>query len=987
MVQEINAGIHGVDYRAGFGAIALGRDRASSLFDSLKIVSGGMSMFACVLLFCLVVLFLGTQPLYAAHVDISDSCNMSLDSVKGAIDGFDGISQDGHVVMKTTTYVVESQGDNMASTSRGGSRDVLINIGAKAKALSLLMFGTDLINKPENFQPPSNIDEFYVEIRFADGTIDIAFPFNSETRSFSMTNGLGSYRVFTSNADLAIDHIRLVNNVPNNRIHVLAVNLENDELSFNDKELYKPLTWDSSHVAPGEEELPLIFLEKDIIYARNSYYTLELDIRQGLRLAKLVNNILGVSVIQEDRNTDVFNIEVDGTGIRSSQLNVVSVEQIQKQADNVELLIRLSSGKMDVVCTIGFSAKPEIDFQVSVTNVSPTMVRITPEAPYMQYMSIGADATDDMYFFPRKGGLISDTQVSFSQQDIWALYGQNISTPFVVVADRVLDGGVYIIVRDVENEPKFFGFSKRNYSTLRVRYAYARTLEPGETWEIAPWTIGVNVGDWRFAFEQYKQWVRTWYSHRGSAEWIRDEFNLRNAFSRHHGIGTQLRDNGTYMEEFIREGQELYGGYDYIHWQDWWSKVGDYEIDDKIRRAVEVAKTHDIRVGMYIEGLLFAKDGDIAQRYGDAWEMKRADGGVYDFWPSCFACLSLEEWKQHLVDSAVRLASELPLDGIYVDEFGFGITNFCYRKEHEHECPNRPMDEQVSILMRIRKALDEVRPGIALYIESPGSDWMSQLVDAVFGYNLSKDIEEVPPYEPSYIDIYRFAFPEVKVFSIASGQFDEYLPGMKRAFFNGNGIWYAELKNLMSPGGAGFIAKSTKIMKENRDAINAMQPQPLLPSLDPMILVNYFPCEGKELYTFLNRGHFTFRGRVFEVPFRKNARYIDVWNERPVHIEVNNAEMAYLYMDLYPGDVSAVAVVERKIYSQFEDGVLSIDIPEKFIGSTIEVIGDNVTLFEHVVTEKRFDMRLEDVESEIIVKLIYNGILLDMEWVSYEGGR
>lgn len=939
-------------------------------------------IFESLLLAILFVLISASVAL-GSPLDIRESFNTSLDSIREPISELSQLADDGTITVAGVTYRIDEneQGESIAATSRSGNRDLVIPIGQKAKAINILMFGTDLVRKVSGFRPPSGISDFHIEIYYSNGLVDVAFPFNPARGDFVFDKGLSSYVVYTSMSDVAVDRIRMVNKDPQNVFCVLAVDLQDVSSTEQIETLYKPLTWESPKTDLPNEVSPTLSVENGIISVENSYYAVQIDTGSGVRLAKFINKLIGVPVIREDRVSDLFALDVDGRNIRSREFHVLSITEMeQNERKGLRMVLASQSQEVHAEFEVWFDVGPEIDMSLTIKNVSERSLKLIPEAPSLLYMRIGENAENDLYFFPRKGGLISYTSVSLPH-DVWTLYGQNVSTPFVSLADSDCDGGLYVIVKDTENEPKYFGFSKLHHATLQVRYAYLRILNPGESWALAPWSIGVNKGDWRTGFERYKDWLQTWYKRYTFAGWILDLFNLRNAFSRHHAIGTQLRNKGAEMDAFIEEGEERFGGYDYIHWQDWWDNVGDYDVSPELAQAVRIAKDHGIPIGLYMEGFLFAKNGNIVKTHGTAWEMRRADGGVYDHWPSHFACLSLEEWKSHLVDSAVRLVSELPIDGIYIDEFGFGVTNFCYRSEHNHPIPNRPLDEQVDILQRVRAALDSVRPGIALYIESPANDYVSQFVDAVFGYNVSLDIEQVPPYEPSYIDIYRFAFPEVKVFSIASGQFDEYLPGLKRAFFNGTGIWYAELNRRMSEEGAGFIAKSTAVMRENRDALNGNKLQPLLPTMHPMILVNLFSGDDKQLYTFYNRGQVTYRGTALRIPYAEGTKFIDVWNECPAKVRVDG-DSFLLDVDLYPEDVGAVVAVKPRISWQILSDMLVVEVPKEAVGSVLEVKqNDRILQRSEIGADCKVMVDIGELSNTLTLKLLKGGVLQDMAWV------
>ena len=62
----------------------------------------------------------------------------------------------------------------------------------------------------------------------------------------------------------------------------------------------------------------------------------------------------------------------------------------------------------------------------------------------------------------------------------------------------------------------------------------------------------------------------------------------------------------------------------------------------------------------------------------------------------------------------------------------------------------------------------------------------------------------------------------------------------------------------------------------------------MVDTLSPAICANCFPAADRTIYTIYNRAYSTYRGKAFRVEHTEGAKYFDVWNDKPLEVEIKD---------------------------------------------------------------------------------------------------
>ena len=271
-------------------------------------------------------------------------------------------------------------------------------------------------------------------------------------------------------------------------------------------------------------------------------------------------------------------------------------------------------------------------------------------------------------------------------------------------------------------------------------------------------------------------------------------------------------------------------------------------------------------------------------------------------------CPFADGWREVQASTYAARVSELGVDGMYVDQFGFANAGKdCFSGLHGHPVPGYTVVGERDCMKQIRDRVDGVEAGVVLYGEECPCDVNSQNQDGSFTYAMSEAArtETLVP-----LNLLRFALPTFKTFEIlvCDKPTGTWASGVKWVFFNGEGLW------LEGPGAEWFapqtlaaIRKCHAILRQHKDAFTSEAPVPLVPTEAGGVFSNLFPAAGKRIYTLFNSRHRSFTGEVLRVPHVPGARYQDEWNGRQITPRRDGAEDV-VSTELEPLGVGCVAV-------------------------------------------------------------------------------
>ena len=102
-----------------------------------------------------------------------------------------------------------------------------------------------------------------------------------------------------------------------------------------------------------------------------------------------------------------------------------------------------------------------------------------------------------------------------------------------------------------------------------------------------------------------------------------------------------------------------------------------------------------------------------------------------------------------------------------------------------------------------------------------------------------------------------------------------------------------------------FHRRVFRVQHAYADAFTSRDVEPLVCTEVPNLFANRFSTAEETVWTLYNANYRTVRGHVMTVRHREGARYVDVWNERPVEVEVVG-DSARLSFEVGPRGVGCV---------------------------------------------------------------------------------
>lgn len=106
---------------------------------------------------------------------------------------------------------------------------------------------------------------------------------------------------------------------------------------------------------------------------------------------------------------------------------------------------------------------------------------------------------------------------------------------------------------------------------------------------------------------------------------------------------------------------------------------------------------------------------------------------------SFYMCLGDTRWQDQLAATCKRLVKELGVNFLRLDEFA-GTFDSCHNPAHHHETPYGSVRWTLQALKKIRAAVDEVDPTVALFAEGPSDVTAMYLDGALSGWSTGPDI-------------------------------------------------------------------------------------------------------------------------------------------------------------------------------------------------------------------------------------------------------
>ncbi len=527
---------------------------------------------------------------------------------------------------------------------------------------------------------------------------------------------------------------------------------------------------------------------------------------------------------------------------------------------------------------------------LSLVNRSSQPVSLSPVFPSLHLK--GADARDAAgirYCFPARSARIGTEPASDRS---W--YGGIFPTQFMA-ADHPERGSVYAVLCDLSGRRKTFGMDKDGQGLhLQVEHQ-ARTLAPGEKWDLPQALLGADAGTWHSGLHAYRRWCESWRRPEAPrSQAFRSAFNFRvyylyNSPEMNSGIvAPGSRD--WQLAEVVRRDCVDFGSVDFAHFFDWSQtpaagRVGDYSPWEHLggapafKREISQLAAKGIPAGLYFEGYLASPESQVNRLHAADWRMLDAAGKAVDAWGAGDAtmCPHVPDWQRHLVGCIRKARSETGAAGVYVDQFGFLTQYYCHNPAHAalHKPGENMLGGELAMLRDLRAALGS---SAVIYTEETPYDIITRYSDGSYTASVKQSLDKGIRCP---VNMTRFALPDFKTFELVSeAGIGDNLPAVRAAFFNGEGLYLSgRTSTQFSPACLELIRKTSGLLRQHAEAFISEAPEPLVATLNPMVYANHFPARSEEAWTLFNAGPDAVQGPVLRLPHIDGAVYRDAWRD------------------------------------------------------------------------------------------------------------
>ena len=388
----------------------------------------------------------------------------------------------------------------------------------------------------------------------------------------------------------------------------------------------------------------------------------------------------------------------------------------------------------------------------------------------------------------------------------------------------------------METDFEAIGLEKRGKS-LQIHLSYAASADT------AVIRVYRHEPDWHHGLSIYQRWTKINCPERPAPDYYTGIFHLKRCFFHSDFCSDHIADkNGQiHLTETWKKADEA-AGVDAVllfdHAYDSSSKIRcgcrnplqGIPDEDALRKQVEELRKRGVVSLAYFDPYLIEDKSEFSRILPmEEAAVRTKDGSVFrnwapDEWHPSPASPAWRVQAAHYCSQAVR---RMGTDGIYLDETGNGTQYKGYWG------PLMKMIDQRTEESLLTDACLADLPQKAAVCEFPPTDRMAGKFQAVLNDSAS------------VIDIYRFAFPEKKVFRVIRCDYplgdDPY--AVNKTFFNGEGLWLDNdlrdetwyPKHILRR-----IRAQYKILKEYADCFDSGDARPLTEGTEGCILVNSF---------------------------------------------------------------------------------------------------------------------------------------------------
>jgi hypothetical protein len=755
-----------------------------------------------------------------------------------------------------------------------------------------------------------NPERFRFAVVYEDGVTDEIFPISLSTNTYEVKRGVDVYVLPKLRQDVTIRSLQLISRMESARFLVGGVTTSSESTVEPPAVLALPDPAGAIREEPGAGSVSAVdggyLIENDLI-------EMTLAVGPGLQLKSLNTPCLFGEEMKLAPGP-LFQVGVGDRVVTSAEVTL-GEPKVTNADGRGTLTIPVDARPQGVPLAGQFvaelDAKGGIRLRLDLRNTGEEAVVPRVRFPLVQGVQM-ASVEDTWLLYAQQGGVI--TNRPFHQRKTSG--GQYPLQVFDVF--RAAGGGLAVLTEDTQGSYRFWEAAKNDQGVdFHIDY-WEREYAPGERIETVPTVFRCHTGNWRRALALYREWVDTWYKPlRPRQPWVQDIYYYQQTVM----AGIRERQTGEWrVPERIQLYRDYFGRLDYLHIFDFgasptYGRVGDYNHYDEnggraaMQQAFRQIQDSGVRLGLYMEGYLCDERSVWGQKHVAEYDIRKEDGKPL-LWPRTptehMMCTAATGWREHLAKTYERVAGEFHPDGLYIDQHGFTNTwKTCWSRDHGHPVPYAPLIGERDTGKAIRAAVPD---GTVTITEETPNDINSQYQDAALGYSVAW---ADPAQSPHRIDLFRFVFPDFKVFQLT--QYNPFVEGgwqrLKFPFFNGEGYWLGGMPpQSYCEDAHQFLRDAFRILHENEAAFRSADVKPLVGTQAPLVYANEFRTKDRVVWTFFNAGYQTHRGPVLRLEHQPGTVYTDAFRQTEVETKIRGKRRpkATLSLELAPRGIGCI---------------------------------------------------------------------------------
>lgn len=762
--------------------------------------------------------------------------------------------------------------DKMIASDHGRRGAITVPAFRSAREVFLLMgvhlSGTDAAFSFMERQAINHPGQVIVQLQYSDGSVDESFPRRLSSGEYSIqADALHVYSV-PVRSHLPLRSIRIVETMSYGHIVLAGVTLNIGSESLQSPESQPPQRLLSGppnvtsstevRVTPGENAFVLA----------NDSWVMQWKTSAGLSLESLQHRSNETNLLASP--SPIFATIVNGLPVTNDSWTVTRVEThagtLGLSLENTSPGIRLTAN-----VTIQPATDDQCVLSLRITNNGSTETSLRILFPALQSIRMSEQPEQDFYFYPRKR-VIWDS----APTDRITFHSGHFPFQFMTAYSVSGQAGITVQTRDRNHWRKHFRLRKSDRGiNMGVEYGHTTPVRipAGETIHLPTTVLQVHEGDWYSGFRSYRTWVDSWPSK-----------------SRLDSLpGYSLTSGESLTTEDIRSASKPIRGIGIVHTN---------------QAASFPENVTGPSTAISLDG--YRMEIDAASALPAAARLLDASG-TPKRWPgSELAMMSpgSPDWQANRIQVAEQHIAESTPELFYLDHIGFADESLAgYHLIEGRPEPGNPVAAEASLLSSLRSSFSQ-----ALLTEEIPTDATIPTMDGAYSYSKLGDRDY---NSPAHLNLFRFAFPQHALFErIDAGVFPSAISprNARLAFFHGSGmVLQHPLHAHYSRETLEFLQMANETWQRYPDAFRSSDVEPLVPTELTSVYANRFRADTYDLYTIMNTGHHTQRGRLFSLATPRDS-VVNVWETEGFSLASSGEQTTEVFIQLHPDQIACLWV-------------------------------------------------------------------------------